>query len=106
LILIKFSEEKVEFGFPTQDLRIRILVIGHCLSSGHRGGDTTAQVINEYFWWNSISEDCRNFVKGCLHCLLQNKFMLRREMLLYTMTSYMLTKGMQNIDKSLYLKMN
>jgi hypothetical protein len=45
------------------------MIIGHCSSSGHRGGETTTQVIAERFWWYSLSNDVSEFVSGCFHCL-------------------------------------
>jgi hypothetical protein len=53
---------------PTRDLHVRVLIIAHCSRSGHRGAETTAQIILKTFWWPSLRDDCREFVEKCLHC--------------------------------------
>jgi transposase InsO family protein len=69
---VEFSEELFRkdgrVWVPTHDLQTRIMIIAHCASSGHRGGETTANIILEKFWWQSIREDTRQFVMNCLHC--------------------------------------
>jgi hypothetical protein len=64
------SSEKGKIWVPTLDLTIRIMIIGHCSASYHRGGETTFQVISNNFWWENMKEDIMGFVKNCLHCLV------------------------------------
>ena len=40
--------------------------------AGHGGEYRTVQLVRRYFWWPSLDNDCRQFVKGCLKCQ-QNK---------------------------------
>ena len=51
------------------DLELKLLVIAHCGSSGHRGRDTTLSILKENFSWKMMDEDCSKFVASYLHCL-------------------------------------
>ena len=45
--------------------------------AGHGGEWRTVQLVRRYFWWPSLERDCRQFVKGCMHCQ-RNKAQTRR----------------------------
>lgn len=49
-------------------LRQRILIIGHCSSVGHRAFEVTLGNVQTYFWWSSLEEDVRRFLRNCIHC--------------------------------------
>ncbi len=51
------------------DLQLKILVVAHCGTSGHRAVESTGSVIKESYNWATIDADCYEFVKSCLHCL-------------------------------------
>jgi hypothetical protein len=53
---------------PNHNLKTRIMIIAHCASSGHRGGETTAHGILRRFWWVNIRKDTQEFVITFLHC--------------------------------------
>ena len=53
----------------SNQLRLRIMIIGHCSTAGHRGTQTTITVISEKFWWQTLDEDVKKFVSKCLHCI-------------------------------------
>ena len=36
--------------------------------AGHGGEHKTVKLVRRYFWWPSLDNDCRAFVKGCGHC--------------------------------------
>ena len=36
--------------------------------AGHGGEYRTVQLVRRYFWWPSLDNDCRAFVKGCIMC--------------------------------------
>ena len=38
------------------------------LYAGHGGEYKTVQLVRRYFWWPSLDNDCRAFVKGCALC--------------------------------------
>ena len=65
-------KERGRIWVPSSDLelQLRVLVVSHCGTIGHRGKDATLSILLESFWWPDISEDVNGFVKGCLHCLL------------------------------------
>jgi hypothetical protein len=69
---LEFSEELFRkdgrIWVPTHDLQTRIMIVAHCASSGHRGGETTSQIILKNFWWENIRKDVQEFVMNCLHC--------------------------------------
>ena len=45
--------------------------------AGHGGEFRTVQLVRRYFWWPSLDNDCRAFVKGCAQCQ-RNKASTRR----------------------------
>jgi hypothetical protein len=49
-------------------LQLRVIVIAHAGSGGHRGQETTAKLVRERFCWDNMQEDCNKFVASCLHC--------------------------------------
>jgi hypothetical protein len=65
---------------PSSDLQLRIMIIAHCSSSGHRGIDVTLKKIKDHFWWGDMDEDVENFVRSCLHCLVNLKKIIPRPM--------------------------
>ena len=36
--------------------------------AGHGGEYRTVQLVRRYFWWPSLDNDCRAYVKGCTQC--------------------------------------
>ena len=52
-----------------RNLQIRLLIISHCGSAGHRAYDATCNVLKQVVWWSTMDEDLRNFMNDCLHCL-------------------------------------
>ena len=52
------------------ELQVKLLVVSHCSTLGHRGMDATESVLCEEFYWDNVHKDVRNFVKGCVHCLI------------------------------------
>ena len=63
---------------PTEDLRVRICVIAHAGSSGHRGIDITASRIKKHFYWKYMNKDIDLFCKNCLHCRVSGDSMIPR----------------------------
>ena len=55
---------------PTEatNLQIRLVVIAHCGSAGHRGVQATLNALTERFTWKGITKTVQNFCKECLHC--------------------------------------
>jgi len=51
------------------DLQLRICIIAHTSSAGHRAIDATESAIRRKFHWSTISEDVGTFVKRCIHCI-------------------------------------
>lgn len=52
------------------NLQLRLLITAHCGTSGHRGAESTEEVLKEQFTWDSIKEDTRDLVLGCINCLM------------------------------------
>lgn len=57
---------------PEEDLelQLKILVISHGGTIGHRGTDATQSIVKESFWWPTIDKDVKEMVRGCLHCII------------------------------------
>lgn len=52
------------------DLKVKLLIIAYAGSSGHRGAETTRNLLREHFTWTRLRQDATDFVAGCLFCIL------------------------------------
>eukprot|EP00171_Calliarthron_tuberculosum_P001006 IDg1006t1 len=52
------------------DLQLKLMVVAHCGTMGHRGVAATESVIREDFIWANLSKDAAEFVKNCIHCIM------------------------------------
>ena len=50
-------------------LRVRLCIVAHQGTAGHRAVDTTTKWLLEHFTWRNIDIDIRTIVHSCLHCL-------------------------------------
>lgn len=57
---------------PTGDLelQLKVLVVSHCGTIGHRGQDATKSIVAESFWWPTVAADADELVRSCLHCIV------------------------------------
>jgi hypothetical protein len=55
---------------PTEELAIRIMVIAHCGTGGHRGYKSTAETIKARFLWKNMMDDIARFTENCFHCMI------------------------------------
>ena len=62
-------EEKIWIPNSAKELKIRLMVIAHSGTSGHRGIQITIKALKEQFYWKTITTDVEAFIKECLHCL-------------------------------------
>lgn len=51
-------------------LKLKIVILSHCGSMGHRGAEATESVVRESFTWDNRSDDIKEFEKGCLQCII------------------------------------
>lgn len=51
------------------DLQLRLYVIAHTGSAGHRSISATKTAVSQAFGWSTMSEDIALFVSSCIHCL-------------------------------------
>lgn len=58
-----------------EELQLRIVVAAHCGLGGHRGYTTTCNVIKDKLTWETVDDDVKAFVQGCLVCLLSDSGM-------------------------------
>ena len=60
-----------QIWIPKEDLelKLKIIVCSHCGTIGHRGMEATKSIILEKFWWETISKDVEELVRGCFHCI-------------------------------------
>ncbi len=64
--------EKWKIAIPSDahDLQRRLLVVSHEGAMVHRGGNTTLEYLQETFYWYSMEEYCREFLRRCIYCLM------------------------------------
>ena len=60
---------KIWIPSENADLQLRLFVIAHCGSAGHRSIDSTLNSLKEGYTWDNI-DDAKHFVKNCLHCTI------------------------------------
>ena len=53
---------------PDTDLRVKLMVLGHCQGGGHRGKRSTFDHLNSVVWWDTLESDVTSFVGECIHC--------------------------------------
>ena len=65
-------DEKKRIWIPMESmsLRMRIIVIAHCASAGHRGMNVTHDHVHQKFEWKTLRADVNDFVAHCLHCVV------------------------------------
>ena len=44
-------------------------MVAHCGMGGHRGQETTLQIVKKKYFWTTMDEDVISFCQSCLHCL-------------------------------------
>ena len=59
------------------DRRKHVLEVGHSTHGGHMGGKRTKERIAYTFYWPSMYDDCREFVKTCKVCQLKKRVTYR-----------------------------
>ena len=59
---------KVWIPDASTDLQLRICIVAHTGTGGHRGIRATTSSIHSLFFWNSLKEDVQTFCNTCLHC--------------------------------------
>ena len=64
-ILVRSTGDRIYV--PDCDLRVRLCVIAHAGSSGHRGIAQTVRALRKYYW-PTMRPDVNKFCKQCLHC--------------------------------------
>ena len=74
--ILKTEDKKI--WVPSHDLALRIMVVSHSGSAGHRGVDATTITIKSSFWWPKLTQDVQRFVKDCLHCELNKGAVIPR----------------------------
>ena len=52
-----------------ENLKMRLCIVAHTGSSGHRGVEATYLALKEVFFWPKMKADVTKFVDGCLHCV-------------------------------------
>jgi len=74
--ILKTEDKKI--WVPSHDLALRIMVVSHSGSAGHRGVDATMITIKSSFWFPKLTQDVQRFVKDCLHCELNKGAVIPR----------------------------
>ena len=51
-------------------MQLKFLVVSHCGAMGHRGAEATESIIREHFIWQTLTQDCKDFVDCCIHSIV------------------------------------
>ena len=66
----KKQDGKIWISCDDAELKLKLMVISHCGSVGHRGADDTKSILKEKYAWKYMDDDVDKFVRGCFHCIL------------------------------------
>lgn len=64
------TKERIWIPEADLELQLKILVISHDGTIGHRGTDSTKSIVKKSFWCPTIDKDVKELVRGCLHCII------------------------------------
>ena len=66
-----FCNDTGRIWIPTEavELQLRLIIIAHCGSAGHRGQHATLMPLESRFFWENMRSDVDEFLRQCLHCL-------------------------------------
>lgn len=53
----------------SNELQLRLCFISHTGSSGSRGAKSTESTLRQIYFWSTVMDDIRKFVRSCMHCL-------------------------------------
>lgn len=67
--LMVFSSSAIWIPDESEELQLRICVIGHTGPAGHRGVQATTSAIKSVFQWSTLVDDVQMFCKSCIHCV-------------------------------------
>ncbi len=62
--------ERIWVPDADDELQLRLLVVAHCGTAGHRGVESTADIVRETYAWQTVDADAAAFVADCVHCLM------------------------------------
>ena len=48
----------------------KFFVVSHCGVMGHKRADATEGITWEYFIWHPLTQDCKDIVDCCIHCIV------------------------------------
>ena len=51
------------------ELQLRLMVIAHAGTAGHRGMAATSHILSQRYWWEGQAERVRELCATCLHCV-------------------------------------
>jgi hypothetical protein len=63
-------ESKLWIPISDKALQIRLCIVAHCGTAGHRGYDATLLALEEVVYWKSIKHDLKRFINDCYHCIV------------------------------------
>jgi len=67
--LYRTKENAIWIPDEAADMQLRLCIIGHTSAAGHRGINATESDIRKSFFWSTLREDVRDFVRACIHCV-------------------------------------
>lgn len=58
----------IMFRDKCDDLQLHLCIILHIGPSSHQGSGATAFILQNVFFWSTMSSDVKTFVASCIHC--------------------------------------
>jgi len=66
---LRYIKSKIIIPQSQRDIQIRICIVGHAGSAGHRGYKPTLASISNQFNWKGLRDTVTEFMRDCLQCL-------------------------------------
>ena len=63
------QENSIWIPASATDLQLRLCITAHTGPAGHRGMDATYRTLRDAYYWDTLQDDVRTFVRACIHCL-------------------------------------
>lgn len=61
---------KIEIQNESKNLKVMIVVHGHCREKGNRKYAATLGLIAKESWWEGMKADIKEFIHSCIYCII------------------------------------
>ena len=67
---VLYENSKIWIPPDASEMKLKLILIAHCGTRGHRGVEATTMILCESFIWKDMKADIQAFIDGCIHCMV------------------------------------